>query len=137
MSADFDPAADFVQITDHAETVTLLRRGAMSVDAGTVIHNALRRALRSGEFAARNRNDTRQFINSDGQCIAADTNWHLPAVELDKPPSIGDVIIDADNRRWTILEMALMLPRTRWPWRAREWAIAKVLAEPVTILQAE
>src|SRR3972149_4592103 len=124
MSADFDPAADFVQITDHAETVTLLRRGAMSVDAGTVIHNALRRALRSGEFAARTRNDTRQFINSDGQCIAADTNWHLPAVELDKPPSIGDVIIDADNRRWTILEIDLIVLPTRWGCLARELSLA-------------
>ncbi len=137
MSADFDPTADFTQITDNTETVTLLRRGVTPGNAGTVINHALRRAVKLGELAASNRNEVRRYVNTDGQCIAADTNWHLPAAELDQPPCIGDVILDGDGRRWTILEITLIMLRTRWRCFSRDLSIAHGLDDTVTILQAE
>ena len=77
------------------------------------------------------------IINSDGQCVAADIDWHLPAAELATPPSIGDAILDGDGRRWTILELELIMLRTRWKCFARELSIAHGLDDTVAILKAE
>ncbi len=93
--------------------------------------------MQSSEFAARNRSEIRRYINSDGQCIAADVDWHLPAAELDKPPRIGDAILDGDGRRWTILEIDLIMLRTRWKCFSRDLAIAHGLDDTVTVLKAE
>ena len=134
---NFDPSDDFGQVADNTEAVTLLRRGTTPGGTGTAISHALRRGARSGEFAARNRNESRRYVNSDGQCIAADIDWHLPAVELDEPPNIGDTILDGDGRRWTILEMELIMLRSRWKCFARELSIAHGLDDTVAILKAE
>jgi hypothetical protein len=136
MTTNFDPTADFSQVVDNIETVTLLRRGTMPSAEGTVIQHALRRAVQSGEFAARNRNESRPYINSDGQCVATDSDWHLPAAELTTPPDIGDVILDGDSRRWTILELELVMLRTRWKCFTRELSIAHGLDDTITILKA-
>jgi hypothetical protein len=133
----FDPSADLAQVADNVETVTLLRRGIVSEQSGTVVHNALRRAVEASEFAARNRSEIRRYINSDGRCIAADVDWHLPAAQLDKPPRIGDAILDADGRRWTIMELDLVMLRTRWKCFCRELAIAHGLDDRVAVLKAE
>jgi hypothetical protein len=133
----FNPSLDFSLIADNLETVTLLRRGRTPGAEGSVIVHALRRAVRSGEFAARNLDESRPYINSDGQCVATDSDWHLPVAELEFPPGIGDVIIDGDKRRWTILEMELVMLQTRWKCFTRELAIAYGLEDTVTILKAE
>jgi hypothetical protein len=137
MTTNFDPSNDLSLIADNVETVTLLRRGIIPGDAGAVIQHALRRAVQSGEFAARNRDESRRYINSDGQCIATDADWHLPAAELDKPPAIGDVILDGEGRRWTILEIKLIMLRTRWKCFAQELSITHGLDDTVDILKAE
>jgi len=137
MTANFDPSADFSRVADNMEAVTLLRRGVMPGETGTVILHALRRAVQSGEFAARNRDESRRYVNSDGQCVATDVDWHLPAAELDKPPTIGDVILDGDGRRWTILEIELIMLRSRWKCFSRELSIAHGLDDTVDILKAE
>jgi len=137
MPANFDPSADFSRVADNTESVTLLRRGAVSGEAGTVVLHALRRAMQSGEFAAKNRDESRRYVNSDGQCIAADVDWHLPAAELEAPPSIGDTILDSVGRRWTILELELIMLRTRWKCSARELSIAYGLDDTVAILKVE
>jgi hypothetical protein len=137
MNMSFDPGDDFSRIADNTEAVTLLRRGVTPGEAETVIQHALRRASQSGEFAARNRDESRRYINSDGQCIAADVDWHLPAAELQTPPGIGDAILDGAGRRWTILELELIMLRTRWRCSARELSIAYALDDTVAILRAE
>jgi hypothetical protein len=133
----FDPSDDFSRVADNTESVTLLRRGATPGDAGTVILHALRRAAQSGEFAAKNRDESRRYINSDGQCVAADVDWHLPAAELQAPPGIGDAILDGDGLRWTILELELIMLSSRWKCSTRELSIAYGLDDTVTILKAE
>jgi hypothetical protein len=137
MNSNFDPGADFSRVADNTEAVTLLRRGATPGNAGTVILHALRRTAQSGEFAAKNRDESRRYVNSDGQCVAADVDWHLPAAELQAPPGIGDAILDGDGLRWTILELELIMLRTRWKCTARELSIAYGLDDTVTILKAE
>jgi hypothetical protein len=137
MNIDFDPSDDFSRVADNTEAVTLLRRGAAPGDAGTAIQNALRRAMQSGEFAAKNRDESRRYINSDGQCVAADVDWHLPTAELQAPPGIGDAILDGDGLRWTILELELIMLRTRWKCSARELSIAYGLDDTVAVLKAE
>jgi len=137
MSTNFDPSADFNHVADGMQSVTLLRRGTAPGGQGTTVLHALRRATQAGEFAARNRNESRRYVNSDGQCVAVDADWHLPAAELDAPPGIGDVIIDRDGRRWTILELELIMLGSRWKCSARELSIAYGLDDTITILQAE
>jgi hypothetical protein len=137
MSTNFDPSADFSRVADNTEAVTLLRRGATPGEAGAVILHALRRAAQLGEFAAKNRDESRRYVNSNGQCVAAEVDWHLPSAELQAPPGIGDVILDGDGLRWTILELELIMLRTRWKCSARELSIAYGLDDTVTVLKAE
>ena len=136
-SSSFNPGGDFSLVADKTEAVTLLRRGSTPGEPGTAIAHALRRTVQSGEFAAKNRDESRRYVNSDGQCVAADADWHLPAAELQAPPAIGDVILDGDGRRWTILELELIMLRSRWKCSARDLAIAYGLDDTITILKAE
>jgi hypothetical protein len=133
MSTNFDPSSDFSRVIDNMESVTLLRRGTTPGDTGTTILHALRRAIRSTELASRNSSEARRYYNTDGQCIAADMYWHLP----DDPPGIGDVILDGDGRRWTILEISQIMLGARWKCSARELSIAYGLDDTVTVLKAE
>ncbi|MGW8256755.1 MAG: hypothetical protein ACWGMZ_04645 [Thermoguttaceae bacterium] len=137
MSSNFDPTADFSLIADQTETVTLFRRRITPGDAGTTINHALRRAVNVAELAASNRNEVRRYINTDGQCLATDVNWHLPTDGLAEPPAIGDVILDGDGRRWTILSLQLIMLRTRWRCFSRDLRVAYGLDDTINILQAE
>jgi hypothetical protein len=137
MPTNFDPNADFSRVIDNTESVTLLRRGTTPGDAGTTIIHALRRSIQSGELASRNSNEVRRYFNTDGQCLTADVVWHLPAAELDDPPRIGDMILDGNGRRWTILEIAQIMLGARWKCSARELSIAYALDDTITVLKAE
>jgi hypothetical protein len=137
MSANFDPSGDFSMVADNTETITLLRRGSTPGQSGTEVLHALRRTTQVGEFAGKNRDEYRRYVNTDGQCAAADVDWHLPAAELETPPNIGDAILDSDGRRWTILELELIMLRTRWKCSTRELSIAYGLDDAVAVLRAE
>jgi len=136
MTLDFDPAADFTQAIDGAETVTLLRRGSTPGAPGTVITHALRRALNNREAALRNRYNTRKEVASDGRLVAGDVTWHLPAAELEEAPRLGDLILDALGRRWTILEVQLATLQRRWQCASRDLALAHRLDDTITVLKA-
>lgn len=131
----FDPSQDFAVI-DGTEPVTLLRRGRTSGDEGTVIAHALRRAMTAAEAAIANRGDVHKQVASGGAQIAADLTWHLPVVELPESPRLGDVILDGDRQRWTILELKRATLGARWRCTARNVAIASGLDDTITVLKA-
>jgi hypothetical protein len=137
MTINFDPTADFTNIADCTESVTLLRRGTTPGDPGEIIAHALRRSIAAGEFAAKNPDESRKYVNTDGNCIAADVDWHISSAELEDTPQIGDVIVDGDEHRWTILQIGTLMFGGRWKCTARELAIAYSLDDTVAILQAE
>ena len=122
---DFDPSADFAQVADGSESVTVYRRGATPGSPGVAVAHALRRAVTAREAA-----------RSNGRYTASDVTWHLPCAELGDAPGLGDVIADSQGRRWTILDVQLATQQTRWRCTAREPAIAYGLDDTITILKA-
>ena len=136
MTLNFDPSADFARAIDGAESVTLRRRGADPGSSGTIVAHALRRALHTHQSQARSRQNTWKTVPSGGHYTAGDLVWHLPAEELSEPPRPGDVIVDASNRRFTILEIREATLRSRWQCFARNLAVAYGLDDAVCILKA-
>ena len=134
--AIFDPTDDLAAIADGTETVTLLRRGSATGAAGTVIAHALRRAITAGEAAIVTSGDVHKVVPSGGQQLADDLVWHLPAAELPEPPRLGDVILDGDDRRWTILIVKRTTLGARWRCETRDVAIAHGLDDTISVLKA-
>ena len=127
MAVTFDPSTDFEDVTDGLEAVTINRRG--SSDDVSISH-ALQRAL-----------STREIEASDGKYLAGDVRWHVPVVEVVNDdgdtiePDPGDVIIDAADHRWTILEKRLDTLSHRWRLVTRDPFIAYGLDDTVDILR--
>jgi hypothetical protein len=122
---NFDPSADFAQVTDGSEPVTLHRRGSTPGSPGVAVAHGLRRAM-----------TVRDVARSNGRYTASDVAWHLPCAELGDAPALGDVIADSQGRRWTILDVQLATQQTRWRCMAREPAIVYGLDDTITILKA-
>ena len=133
MAVDFDPSADFAEVADGLETVILKRRGSSNQ---TVVSGALRRAVTTQQARARNRYDTWKKVASDGRYAAGDTTWHLPAEQLGESPLLGDVIVDGDGHRWTILAVHLVTLQTRWQCLGRNLVVAHGLDDTINVLKA-
>jgi len=133
MTVDFNPTDDFADVVDGTETVTLKRRGSSSE---TVIANALRRAVDTSEAKVRNLYNTWKTPASDGRHTAGDVTWHLPKEQLSDAPRLGDLIVDGDSGRWTILDVRLATLQTRWQCFARNLAVVYGLDDTVTVLKA-
>jgi hypothetical protein len=134
MALEFDPSADLVGVTDGLETVTLRRRGS---SVATVITHALRRAVTTREATVLNRYNTRKReVPTGGRYTNSDAAWHLPTQQLGDRPRLGDLIVDGQGQRWTILDVQLATLRTRWRCTARDLAVAFALDDTVTILEA-
>ncbi len=119
----FDPGKDFPNVADGLEAVTVHRRD--STEAIAVAH-ALRQAIH-----------TREAASSQGRYTAADVGWNLPASELAEPPSPGDVIVDVQGQRWTVLEVSQLARRSRWRCVARNLALFHGLADSIVLEKAE
>ena len=133
MTIDFDPTDDFADVVDATESVTLKRRGTSSA---TAIAAALRRAVDTHQASARNLYNTWKKPASAGHLTACDVIWHLPKEQLSEAPRLGDLIVDADNARWTILDVRLATLKTRWQCFARNLAVVHGLDDTLTILKA-
>ncbi len=121
MTVAFNPQADFSQVADRLEPVTLKR----SDESGSVaLSGALRRAM-----------TTREAAQSDGKYTTSDVHWHLAAAELSAQPRLGDQIIDASGESWTILKTQLATCGSRWNCTARNLALAGGLNTFITILR--
>ncbi len=126
MSATFDPQGDLPLSADGLEAVTLYRRGVTSGASGQAVAHALRRSTATRAAAA-----------TAGQATVGEAVWHLPAEELSRPPEVGDVILDAESRRWTVLEAQIAALGSRWRCLARCLALAFGLDDTVNVLRAE
>ncbi len=135
MVLDFDPSDDLA-ISDGTETVTLLRRGTMPGGASTVISHALRRAISAAEAAINTSSDVHKNVPSDGQHTAATVVWHLPVAELPTAPELGDVILDADGQRWTIVEVKCATLGARWRCETKNVTISFGLDDTISVLKA-
>ena len=122
VSPTFDPSGDFVAVCDGLAAVTLLARGT---GAESWIAHALRRSIGTREIAA-----------SDGRYIGSDVRFHLPVAEQPSRPNLGDVILDGDGDRYTILEVSRDTLGDRWRCICRNPVIAYGLNDTIEILRA-
>jgi hypothetical protein len=118
----FNPTTD-LDTLDGLEPVTLHRHGESPDALGTTIAHAVRRAV-----------TTREAGSSSGRYLASDVVWHLGVSELPESPSPGDVLCDADGRRWTVLDVARTTLGTRWRCRSRCRVLAYALEQTITVL---
>ena len=95
------------------------------------------RSVSVREAQSRNRNHTWKSAASGGHYTAGNVVWHLPVEELPDAPLLGDLIVDGDAGRWTILEVDRAAMQTRWQCLARNLAIAYGLDDTVAILRAD
>ena len=121
MAVIFDPSTDFEDVTDGLEAVTLERRGSDD----TAITNALQRAI-----------DDREIAESNGKLVAGDVRWHIPVVEASTKPRLGDVIKDASDLRFTILDVQNATLEHRFRCIARNLRVVYGLDDTIEILQA-
>ena len=119
---DFDPSDDFSNLVDGLTSATVTRPGS---SATTEVTHALRRPIR-----------TREAEKSEGRYTASDVVWHLPSSEISTPPRPGDVIVDEDGRRWTVLDVEKTTLDGRWRCVARNLAVVHGLDQYVDVEKA-
>ena len=136
MTLTFNPSGDLPLIADRLETVAYRRRGATSNAADVTISAALRLQSTVAEGAGGYPKNERKHLPSNGYYFASDANWHIPRSSLSDPPSLGDLVIDSDGNKWTILEFKEIVGRGQWRLTTRELAIANSLNDSITVLLA-
>ena len=117
-----DFSADFVEIVDFLEHVTLVRRGGEPL----CIAHALRRELKTSEAAP-----------SNGEYVHCDVLWHLPQVECHTCPQLGDTIVEREEGRWTVLEVSESRFHGAWLCTCRDLAVLHHLDNVISIEHAE
>lgn len=108
--ASVDLSSDFELLTDELEPVMLRSR----VD-GTE---------QFVEKAYRQQVDTQEMQPSGGSAVQADVVWHLQMPPDVAEPQLGDVIVDQQKQRWTILEAHNLRMLGRYRCVARELRLA-------------
>jgi hypothetical protein len=122
MPLQFDPSDDLAGVADGLSPVTVTRPGS---SAATEVAHALRCAITA-----------REAERAEGQYTASDVAWHLPATELPAAPRLGDVIVDAEGQRWTVLSVQRTTMERRWRCVCRNLAVACGLDQYVDVLKA-
>lgn len=121
----FDPTDDLLTVADNTEAVTFFRHGSIPGSEGTAIAHALRRAITAGEATIVASGDVQKQVPSGGKTLSHSLVWHLPAVELPDAPQLGDVILDDDGLRWTVMTVKLATLGVRWRCECKNVAIAE------------
>jgi head-tail joining protein len=119
MTIQFDAGNDLVEVADGLAQVTLTRPGTSD---STQVAHALRRMVK-----------VREIKELDGHYRASDVTWHLPTSEMASPPRLGDVIIDTDGQRWTVLDARKATAGSRWRCVCRNLAVVHGLDQYVDI----
>ena len=110
MTIKIDFSNDLAQIANQLETVTLRR--ADSTQQWTVVGALGRRGA------------TQESEPSGGTVLKDDAVWHLPIEQSGVQPRLGDIVIDQQGNRWTILEAQHLTQLGRWKCTTRELRIA-------------
>ncbi|NLE38458.1 MAG: hypothetical protein GX621_10580 [Pirellulaceae bacterium] len=118
MTTAFDPSGDFGQVTDFQQEATLQR-------PGTSDSWPLCRAVSSPVRVSEAR-------SSAGAYTQDDVVWSLDAGEMTVAPQPGDVVVDADARRWVVLA-ARRGATGRWRCICRNLAIAQSLDRTIDV----
>jgi len=137
MTLNFNPADDLAAVADGTETITYHRRGATPGGAGTSLVGVVRSALSLGEPTTANRIDVRRPRDAGGRVIQHDAAWHLPADALSESPRPGDLIVDSQSQRWTVLQVWSVVLGGRWRCIARNMAVAHHLDDTIDVLVAQ
>ena len=118
MSRPLDATEDFLMITDHLQAITWMRPGS----SFSVVMDALR---------------TSSYVRTEraklGRYQQHDSIWHLPATTSDVPPQLGDLILDAEGNRWTVLSFRRSIDGGRWRLVTRDMVTAHRLKDFVDI----
>ena len=122
MSAQLEPSNEFAQWADGLENVTLRRR-----DSGETVAIAV--ALRRDVLA-------QEAEPSGGAAGQSDAVWHLQTPAGEAPPELGDVVIDAGDRHWTIQQIEELTLLGRWKCAARELRVAFGCVDRVDVQRA-
>ena len=101
---------DFSELVDNLEVVTLRR--ANSTEDWKV------------RYAVRQQIQAEQAEPSNGTVLQADVIWHLQLSDQEIAPQLGDLVIDQQKNRWTILEIQRLDMLGRWKCTTRELRIA-------------
>ena len=101
---------DFATCIDDLEPVTLRRRSSTK-------EIAVDRAYRQKVFS-------KESVPSNGAAVQAETVWHLQLATGEMGPQVGDVVIDGNAQRWTILNSEQLHSLGRWKCTSRELSIA-------------
>lgn len=109
---------DFAQVVDGLEPVSLRRRDGLTSIA----------VLAARRLSAL----SREAEPSGGRVTEANAEWHLQLAE-DVALQVGDVVIDENERRWTILSAEELPLLGRWKCSTRELRIAYGCGERVDL----
>ena len=109
-------------MADGLTSVTVTRPGSSTT---TSVTHALRRVVR-----------TREAEKSEGRYTAADVTWHLPTSELSVAPRLGDVILDEEDQRWTVVDVHKTTLDGTWRCVSRNLAIVHGLDEYIDVEKA-
>lgn len=112
---------DMSQFADRLETVTYVRRGQTR---GVTISGAFRRAV------------TLRREDRDNGWSGADTVWHIPEHAVPGGLRPGDHLIDAANRRWTVLVVSPTATGRLMAW-TRDWLASFSAARTVDVEKAD
>lgn len=113
---------DFAEFVDNLEPVTLRRKDSTKE---LVV-----------EAAYRHQVETQESELSGGAVLKADAVWHLQLPSDAVAPQIGDVVIDQQENRWTLLEIQQLTMLGRWKCDSRELRIAYSCHDRVEIDRA-
>ena len=119
MTIQFDAGNDLADVVDGLAQVTLRRPGSST---STQVAHALRRMVK-----------VREIKELDGHYRASDVTWHLPTSEITSRPRLGDVIVDTDGQRWTVLNVRKATAGSRWSCVCRNLAVVHGLDQYVDI----
>jgi len=117
----FDPSADLPAVVDGLEPITLRRHG--------VVLSTIARAWRGPVT-------DRETTASGGRVVASDVHWHLPVSECRTAPALGDVLLDRNENRWTVLSVAGSALLGRWDCTCRDLEVAHGLNDVITVQRA-